>query len=80
MSQISFVDAESASKRKKTRREVFLDETEQVVPWKARLKLIEPHYPVAVRGSTLSDGIHPAGAPNAELVCAERPGDGRSAV
>jgi len=50
MSQISFSDAEYASKRKKTRREVFLEEMEQVVPWKALLKVIEPFYPVAGRG------------------------------
>ena len=47
MGQISFSDAEYAGKRKKTRREVFLEEMELVVPWKALLGLIEPHYPVA---------------------------------
>src|SRR5678816_901399 len=50
MSQISFSDAEYAGKRKKTRREVFLAEMELVVPWKALLALIEPHYPLAGRG------------------------------
>src|SRR5215203_3586872 len=50
MAQISFSDAEYAGKRKKTRREVFLEEMELVVPWKALLGLIEPHYPVAGRG------------------------------
>ena len=50
MSQISFADAEYAGKRKKTRREIFLEEMELVVPWKVLLKLIEPHYPVAGRG------------------------------
>jgi IS5 family transposase len=50
MSQISFSDAEYAGKRKKTRREVFLEEMELVVPWKALLGLIEPHSPVAGRG------------------------------
>ena len=50
MSQISFSDAEYAGKRKKTRREVFLEEMELVVPWKALLRLIEPHYRVAGRG------------------------------
>ena len=50
MSQISFGDAEYAGKRKKTRREVFLEEMEQVVPWKSLLKVIEPFYPVAGRG------------------------------
>lgn len=50
MSQISFSDAEYAGKRKKTRREVFLEEMEQVVPWKALLKVLEPFYPVTGRG------------------------------
>ena len=50
MSQISFADAEYAGKRKKTRREVFLEEMDLVVPWKVLLKIIEPHYPVAGRG------------------------------
>lgn len=38
MSQISFSYAEYAGKRKKTRREAFLEEMERVVPWKALLK------------------------------------------
>jgi IS5 family transposase len=50
MNQISFSDAEYAGKSKKTRREVFLEEMELVVPWKALLELIEPHYPAAGRG------------------------------
>jgi len=50
MSQLTFGDAEYAGKRKKTRREVFLEEMEQVVPWKSLLSLIEPFYPVAGRG------------------------------
>src|SRR4249919_3629392 len=50
MGQISFADAEYAGKRKKTRREVFLGEMDVVVPWKALLGLVEPHYPVAGRG------------------------------
>jgi IS5 family transposase len=53
MGQISFSDAEYAGKRKKTRREVFLEEMERVVPWRALLSLIEPHYPVAGRGRKL---------------------------
>ena len=35
---------------KKTRREVFLEEMEQVVPWRALCALIEPHYPKAGNG------------------------------
>jgi transposase, IS5 family len=52
MSQISFADAEYAGKSKKTRREVFLEEMELVVPWKALLKVISPstRWPVAAAG------------------------------
>src|SRR5476649_2578852 len=35
---------------KKTRREVFLEEMEQVVPWSQFCALIEPHYPKAGNG------------------------------
>ncbi|MEO7432518.1 MAG: IS5 family transposase [Dokdonella sp.] len=50
MSQMSFGDSEYSSKRKKTRREVFLAEMEQVIPWRSLLDLIAPFYPVAGRG------------------------------
>ncbi len=50
MSQMSFGDAEYAGKRKLTRREVFLQEMERVVPWTALLNLIEPVYPKAGNG------------------------------
>ncbi|OLG40062.1 transposase [Xanthomonas oryzae pv. oryzae] len=47
--QLTFGDAEyngkRKRKRKRTRREVFLAEMDQVVPWKGLLALIEPHYP-----------------------------------
>lgn len=38
MGQISFSDAEYDGKRKNTRPEVFLDQMELVVPWKALLR------------------------------------------
>ncbi len=50
MDQMSFGDAEYAAKRKKTRRELFLEEMELVVPWKSLLDLIEPLYPMAGNG------------------------------
>jgi len=43
--QLTFGDAEGMGKRKRTRKEVFLAEMDQVVPWNALLALIEPHYP-----------------------------------
>lgn len=50
MSQMSFGDAEYSGKRKRTRREIFLAEMEQVVPWDTLLRVIQPFYPVAGRG------------------------------
>lgn len=43
MKQMSFADAEYAGKRKKTRRERFLIEMDQVVPWKGLVTFIEPN-------------------------------------
>ncbi|TRO41701.1 IS5 family transposase [Pseudomonas sp. ALS1131] len=50
MTQMSFSDVEYAGKRKQTRRELFLAEMEQVVPWAGLLALIEPFYPKAGNG------------------------------
>ncbi len=47
--QLTFGDAEGLGKRKQTRREIFLAEMEQVVPWQQLLGLIAPHYPVSGR-------------------------------
>src|SRR5258708_183737 len=43
--QTSFSDLEYASKKRRTRRELFLAEMEQVVPWQELLSVVEPHYP-----------------------------------
>lgn len=48
--QPSFAQAEFAGKKKVTRREKFLAEMEQVVPWSRLIALIEPHYPTGRRG------------------------------
>ena len=55
MTQLSFSDAEHADKRKQTRREAFLGEMEQVVPWKALLAQVEPRTrrPVGADAPTL---------------------------
>ncbi|EGG1132151.1 IS5 family transposase, partial [Escherichia coli] len=45
MKQMTFADAEYAGKGKQTRKELFLIEMGQVVPWKGLIALIEPHYP-----------------------------------
>ena len=50
MKQTSFAQAEFAAKKKKTRRERFLGEMEQVVPWSRLLKALSPYYYPDSRG------------------------------
>lgn len=50
MSQMSFSDFEYAGKPKQTRRERFLTQVEQIVPWSGLMALTEPHYPKAGGG------------------------------
>ena len=52
--QLGFGDYEQATAKKRTRRERFLSKMEKVVPWKALIDLIEPHYP-----KTSSNGGRP---------------------
>ena len=47
---MSFAQSEYERKKKTTRREKFLAEMEQVVPWGRLVALIEPHYPKGKRG------------------------------
>ena len=48
--QMSFSDAEFEGKRKKTRREIFLAEMAQVIPWSQIEAVIEPVYPKPGKG------------------------------
>ena len=41
---------------KKTRRALFLEEMEQVVPWRKLCCLIEPYYPKSGKGTTAGRG------------------------
>ena len=43
--QLSFASYEFSQKKRVTRREKFLAEMEQVVPWAPLEALVEPHYP-----------------------------------
>jgi len=44
MKQTTFASLSYQSKKKQTRRERFLAEMDQVVPWAQLIALIEPHY------------------------------------
>ncbi len=50
MKQRSFASLAYDNKKVVTKREKFLNEMNQVVPWKRLLKIIEPHYPKAGNG------------------------------
>ena len=50
MKQTSFAQAEFAAKKKTTRRERFLSEMEQTVPWSRLLKALSPYYYPDSRG------------------------------
>ncbi len=43
--QLSFSDSEFSQKRRRTRREIFLERMEALIPWKRLEAVIEPYYP-----------------------------------
>jgi len=45
MDQISFAEAEYQNKKRKTRREKFLDRMDRLMPWDRLLKQLKRHYP-----------------------------------
>jgi len=45
MDQISFAEAEYQNKKRKTRREKFLDRMERLIPWERLVKKLKRHYP-----------------------------------
>lgn len=47
---MSFAEAEFAGKKRRTRRETFLSEMEEVIPWSRLIGRIAPHYPKGERG------------------------------
>lgn len=44
MSQMTFAEAEYENKKRKTRREVFLERIDGLMPWVAMEKAIAKHY------------------------------------
>jgi len=50
MTQIAFSEAEYKCKKRKTRRENFLDQMEQLIPWNRLQRKIQPYYPKKGRG------------------------------
>ena len=50
MNSLSFASLAYDNKKKKTRREMFLQEMDQVIPWKNLVGIIEKYYPKAGDG------------------------------
>ena len=50
MKQESFSDMEYACRKKKTKREEFLEIMDEIIPWDEWVSLIVPHYPTGKRG------------------------------
>ncbi|VDA25093.1 Putative transposase (identified by ISEscan HMM) [Klebsiella pneumoniae] len=45
--QLTFADSEFSTKRRQTRKEIFLSRMEQILPWQNMVEVIEPFYPKA---------------------------------
>lgn len=51
MRQETFTDLEYRCRKKKTRREEFLETMDEIIPWDEWVAVIEPYYPKSKRGS-----------------------------
>lgn len=70
----AYGDYEQSTAKKCTKREKFLADMDQVVPWQALIALIEPQLPQdrqQRRPPALSAGHHAAVPPDAAVVLAE---------
>ena len=50
MKQETFTDIEYSYRKKKTKREEFLEIMEEIIPWDEWVGVIEPYYPKGKRG------------------------------
>jgi len=55
MKQLGLTDARLMKRTKRTRKEVFLEEMNAVIPWQVLLDRIEPYYPKPGRGRPPED-------------------------
>ena len=50
MQQVTFSDVEFDQKKKKARREIFIERMDALIPWKRLEKKIRRHYPKSGKG------------------------------
>ncbi len=63
MHQPTFARVEFEQKKRKTRRELFLERIDSLVPWEELEARIEPHYPKAGGGRRPSPSVGDAAQP-----------------
>ena len=76
--QSTFAELEHGAKKRKTRREKFLERMNGLVPWKGLEEAIRPHCPKAGRGRRTRAVVDTAGALRAVVPQPERCRRGRS--
>ena len=50
MSQMTFSDYEYSLRKRKTKREEFLDIMNEIIPWEEWVEFVRPYYPNGKRG------------------------------
>ena len=50
MKQETFTDVEYSCRKKKTKREEFLDIMNEIIPWEEWVEFVRPYYPNGKRG------------------------------
>ena len=50
MGQLTFTEAEYSNRRRRTKREDFLDLMDEIIPWKEWAEIIRPYYYQNTRG------------------------------
>ena len=81
MDQPTFADLEFQGKKRKTRRELFLERMESLIPWQQLEERIRPFYPQCRKGPPpLSAGGDAAESMCATLLQPQRPRYGGPAV
>ena len=81
MEQVTFADVEYEGKKRRTRRELFLERMEALIPWERLEARIRPLYPKAGRGAAaVPVGGDAEDSLRAAVLQPERPGDGGHAV
>ncbi len=55
MKQETFTDIEYSYRKRKTKREEFLEIMDEIIPWEEWVGVIEPYYPKGKKGKILKE-------------------------